>query len=46
MKSEKEIMDYLVSLQMEMDRNGKYYKEHEREILSIQIETMEYCLDK
>jgi len=46
MKSEKEIMDYLVSLQMEMDRNGKYYEEHEHRILSIQIETLEYCLDK
>tara|TARA_R110001599_G_scaffold26321_3_gene92855 strand:- start:2199 stop:2339 length:141 start_codon:yes stop_codon:yes gene_type:complete len=46
MKSEKEMMDYLVSLQMEMDGNGKYMEEHEHRILSIQIETLEYCLDK
>ena len=46
MKSEKEMMDYLTELQMVMDTDGKNMDQNELTILSIQIETLEYCLDQ
>ena len=46
MKSEKEISDYLAEVLVDLDSNGKYMDEHEYTIMQIQIETLEYCLDK
>ena len=46
MKSEKEISDYLAEILVDLDSNGKYMDEHEYIIMQIQIETLEYCLDK
>jgi len=46
MRSEQQLTDYLTALRLEMDTDGKHMEQNEFTILSIQIETMEYCLDQ